>query len=177
MLRTKTVETAAILLFIVQSVIWLSWSQSSPRYIETSTILLLIVWPMLCFMLVDLREAESRRVIPCDEIDGMTETLVVVASLFHQDSRYLEFYNRNSDAVGGFPGIWAYCKLAGDCLFYVEYKSITRHRTTEGFEYDWLTAVDDYINAMYAAGVILAGTELASLAEHAVAANTTTNAV
>lgn len=72
------------------------------------------------------------------------ESIAAVTAVFMQDDRYRDFYEEHGEALGGFPGLWTFCGVAGDAFARME----------RGTEWDgqYIEAIDLFVDMLYKYG-------------------------
>lgn len=68
------------------------------------------------------------------------ETIAAVSAVFHGDARWEQFYDTHGEYLDGFPGIWRYCREAGNVLSSVY---------TDADDSPWIETVDAFVDQLY----------------------------
>ena len=74
-------------------------------------------------------------------IDRVAEHVSAVSANFHQNTNWHEIYETRKDAIGGFPGFWAFCAEAGIVFTHME-SLVNDKLNLHGWE--WIDAIDQF---------------------------------
>ena len=94
------------------------------------------------------------------------ETIAAVTATFYEDSaRYAKFYERYRDELGGFPGFWTLCGVAGLAF------SKAEGQLRPDWDGEFIGAVDAYVTSIYEAGPHLSDESFLEMAKQAIRNN------
>jgi hypothetical protein len=88
---------------------------------------------------------------------GRDENLVAIGGYFMSDRRYSAFYDAHVDDLQGFPGIHNYLIDAA--------RAFTAEEPEDDNDFDWMDAIDNFVEAMHAGQGVLDDSELRALAK------------
>jgi len=98
-----------------------------------------------------------------DKRINLAENIAAVTAVFHENStRYEKFYHMYQDDLGGFPGIWHLCGVAG--LAFAKAEGQLR----PDWDGEWVGAVDSYVDSIYREGPNLSDEKFLELAKQAI---------
>jgi hypothetical protein len=75
----------------------------------------------------------------------MLENVASFSDGFHTSDKYKAFYDRYSNQLSGFPGIWIMCSFAGYAFGLAE----RAMRAVGGEDYEWIDAMERYVELVH----------------------------
>lgn len=93
---------------------------------------------------------------------SIAETIACLVAIFHRHREYGAFYDRHSVKLRGFGGVWRFCLKAA--LVFNEAEGTVNLRDA----YNWIVAVDAFVNALVALKKRPADRGLRTLAKRAI---------
>ncbi|MCC6151794.1 MAG: hypothetical protein IT461_16205 [Planctomycetes bacterium] len=90
------------------------------------------------------------------------ETIACLVAIFHRHRDYGAFYERHTVKLRGFAGIWRFCLLAAHAFSEAEGTVLLPD------DYNWIVAVDAFVNALICCKKLPSDKELRALAKRAI---------
>ena len=90
------------------------------------------------------------------------ETIACLVAIFHRHRDYGAFYERHTVKLRGFAGVWRFCVKAAGVFSDVEGTILLPD------DYNWIVAVDAFVNALVSLKKLPSDKELRALAKRAI---------